>query len=76
MSELCEALKKIGKTDTYYLVDRLICLILILPISTATTKIPFSNIIKTRLHNKMEDGFLADNMMFYIGKKVEQFNTD
>ncbi|XP_058775476.1 uncharacterized protein LOC131649734 [Vicia villosa] len=79
MSELCEALKKTGKADTYYLIDRLIRLILTLPVSTATTERSFSamKIIKTRLRNKMEDEFLADNMMLYIEKEiVDHFSTD
>lgn len=35
ISELCETLKKTGKTDTYYLIDRLILLILTLSVSKA-----------------------------------------
>jgi hypothetical protein len=73
-----KALKKTGKADTYYLIDRLIRLILTLPVSTATTERSFSamKIIKTRLRN-MEDEFLADNMMLYIEKEIaEKFSTD
>ena len=34
-------------------------------------------IIKTRLQNKMEDEFLADNMIIYIEKEiVETFSYD
>lgn len=79
MSELCEGLKKTGKADTYYLIDRLIRLILTLPVSTATTERSFTTmkIIKTRLRNKMDDEFLADNMMLYIEKEIaEYFTTD
>lgn len=79
MSELCEALNTTGKADTHYLVDRLIRLILTLPVSTATTERSFSamKLIKTRLRNKMEDDFLADSMMLYIEKEIaDQFSTD
>lgn len=79
MSELCEALNTTRKADTHYLVDRLIRLILTLPVSTATTERSFSamKLIKTRLCNKMEDEFLADSMMLYIEKEIaDQFSTD
>jgi len=34
-------------------------------------------IIKTRLRNKMEDEFLADNMIIYIEKEIaENFSSD
>ncbi|XP_075669826.1 uncharacterized protein LOC142639551 [Castanea sativa] len=41
-------------------------------IFTATTKRAFSamNIIKNRLHKKMEDDFLMDSMIFYIEKEI------
>lgn len=42
MSELCEALKNTWKPDIYYLIDRLICLILTLLVSIATTERSFS----------------------------------
>jgi len=61
------------------LIDRLIRLILTLPVSTTTTKRSFSamKIIKTRLRNKMEDEFLADNMIIYIEKEIaENFSFD
>jgi len=53
------------------LIDRLIRLILTLPVSTATTERSFSTmkIIKTRLQNKMEDEFLADNIIITLKKK-------
>ena len=34
-------------------------------------------IVKTRLHNKMEDKFLSDNLVVYIEKEIaENFTTD
>ena len=53
------------------LVDRLNRLVLTLPVSTATTERAFSamKIIKTRLRNKMEDGYLSGCMMLHIEKE-------
>jgi len=79
MLELCQSLARIGKSRTFYLIDRLIPLILTLPVSIATTEISFSamKIIKTRLQNKMEDEFLADNMIIYTEKEItEIFRSD
>jgi hypothetical protein len=47
-------------------------LLLTFPVSTATTERAFSamNIIKTRLHNKIEDKFLTDSLMLYIEKEI------
>ena len=45
---------------------------LTLPVSTATTERVFSTmkLLKTRLRNRMEDEFLADNMIVYIEKEI------
>ena len=70
---------KTEKSETYYLIDRLIRLVLTLPVSTATTERAFSamKIIKTRLRNKMEDEFLANNLVIYIEKEIfESFSSD
>ncbi|XP_015933138.1 uncharacterized protein LOC107459420 [Arachis duranensis] len=79
ISELCQGLTKTGKSLTYPLIDHLICLVLTLPVSTATTERSFSamNIVKNRLKNKMEDEFLANCLLIYIEKKItERFDTD
>ncbi|KAL4377597.1 hypothetical protein GQ457_02G033480 [Hibiscus cannabinus] len=54
-----------GKSFSYPLVDRLIRLILTLPVSTTTTERAFSamKIVKTSLRNKMEDEFLSDYLI-------------
>jgi len=68
-----------GKSKTYYLIDRLIRLVLTLPVSTATTERAFSaiKIVKTRLRNKMEDEFLANSLVVYIEREIaESFNLD
>jgi hypothetical protein len=66
--ELCQGLTETEKLDTYYLIDRLSCLVLTLLVSTTTTERVLSamKIIKTRLHNKIDDEFLADNLLIYI----------
>jgi hypothetical protein len=72
IAELCRGLIEAGKSDTYYLIDRLIRLVLTLPVSTATTERAFSamKIVKTRLRNKMEDEFLGDNLLIYIEREI------
>ena len=72
ISELCRALKISGKSKIYFLIDRLIRLVLTLSVSTATTERAFSamKLLKTRLRNSMEDEFLADNMIVYIEKEI------
>ena len=54
------------------MIDRLIRLVLTLPISTATTKRAFSTmkLLKTRLRNRMEDELLVDNMIVYTEKEI------
>ena len=49
IAELCQGLAKIEKSKAYYLIDRLIRLVLTLPVSTATTERAFTamKIVKT-----------------------------
>ena len=72
ISELCRGLQISGKSKIYFLIDRLICFVLTLPVSTATTKRAFSvmKLLKTRLRNRMEDELLADNMKVYIENEI------
>lgn len=61
------------------MIYRLICLVLTLPVSTATTKKAFSSmsIIKSKLRNKMEDEFLDDSMVLYIEREyAESIDND
>ncbi|XP_062118354.1 uncharacterized protein LOC133831971 [Humulus lupulus] len=60
--ELCQGLVKTRKAIMYPLINRLLRLVLTLPVSTTTTERAFSimKIIKTKLRNKMEDSFLND----------------
>jgi hypothetical protein len=53
--------------------------VLTLPVSTATTKWAFSamKLVKTRLHSRMENVFLADNLVIYIEKEIaKDFTTE
>ena len=54
------------------MIDKLIRLVLTLPVSTATTERAFSamKLLKTRLRNRMEDEFLVDNMIVNIEKEI------
>ena len=79
VSDLLQAMVKSEKSDVYYLVDRLIRLVLTLPVSTTIIEQAFSamKIVKTKLRNKMENDFLADYLVVYIENEiVENFNTD
>ncbi|XP_050376814.1 uncharacterized protein LOC126794199 [Argentina anserina] len=79
MSDLCRRLVESRKLDFFPILYRLICLVLTLPVSTATTERAFSsmNILKTRLRNRMEDDFLDDLMVLYIEKEfVDSVHND
>lgn len=54
------------------MVDRLLRLVITLPVSTATTERAFSamKLVKTRLRNRMGDDFLRHYMVVYIGKEI------
>ena len=55
----------------YYLIDRLVRLVLTLPVSTATTEQAFScmKIIKNRLRSTISDEFLGDCMILHIERE-------
>ena len=54
-------------------IDRLIRLVLTLPVSTVTMERAFSamKLLKTRLRNKMKDDFLRDCMIVYIERVTD-----
>ncbi|XP_058734040.1 uncharacterized protein LOC131605734 [Vicia villosa] len=72
IQELCSSLVATEEKEIYYLIDRLLRLIMTLHVSTATTKRSFSamKIIKTRLRNKMEADFLGDSMTVNIEREI------
>ena len=74
ISELCQMLAKIKKSTSYPLIDRLIRLVLTLPVSIATSERVFSamKLIKSKLRNRIEDGFLASYLITYIEKDTDR----
>ena len=79
LSELCKKLVESGKSKRYHLIDRLIRLVLTLPVSTATTERAFSSMknLKTKQRNKMSDDFLSNSLVIYIEKDIaSQFSSD
>ncbi|XP_062005769.1 uncharacterized protein LOC133722938 [Rosa rugosa] len=74
ISDLCRMLVQTRKSEFFSMLYRLICLVLTIPVSTATTERAFSamNIIKNRLRNKMEDEFLGDCMVLHIKKEYAE----
>ncbi|XP_059441887.1 uncharacterized protein LOC132174212 [Corylus avellana] len=70
--ELYRGLVVSEKSKIYPLIDRLIRLVLTLPVSIATTERAFSamKLIKTRLRTRMEDEFFADHLVVYIEKGI------
>ncbi|XP_016690789.1 uncharacterized protein [Gossypium hirsutum] len=74
-----KSLVESGKSVMYPLVDRLIHLILTLPVSTASSERVFSamKIVKTRLRSKMEDDFLRSSLVVYSEKEIaEKFDIN
>ncbi|KAK3212857.1 hypothetical protein Dsin_017563 [Dipteronia sinensis] len=59
------------RSGHFFLIDRLIRLVLTLPVSTATTERAFSamNLLKTPLRSKMENDFLANCLVVYIERE-------
>ena len=72
LSELCQVLVETRKSEHFFLIDRLIRLMLTLPVFIVTTKRAFSamNIFKTQLRNRMDNDFLIDYMVIYIMRKI------
>ncbi|KAK3218741.1 hypothetical protein Dsin_012711 [Dipteronia sinensis] len=72
LSELCRRLVETRRSEHFFLIDRLIRLVLTLPVSTATTERAFSamKLIKTSLRSKMEDVFLANCLVVYVEREI------
>lgn len=72
LADLTSGLVKTGKASIYPMVDRIMRLVITLPVSTATTERSFSamKLIKTGPRNRMGDGFLRDYMVVYIEKEI------
>jgi hypothetical protein len=72
LTALCRCLVTTGRHMIYNLLDRLLRLLITLPVSTASAERAFSSlkIIKTRLHNKMEDDYLANSLLLQIEREI------
>ncbi|CAL1406910.1 unnamed protein product [Linum trigynum] len=72
IADLCKELASTRLGKEYSLIDRLIRLLLTLPVSTATGEHAFSamKIVKNRLRNKMNDDFLADSLVIFIERMI------
>jgi len=72
LGKIAELMVDTGKDGDLDLVYRLIELVLILPVATASVERAFSamNIIKTELWNKMADGWLNHRMVCYIEREI------
>ncbi|XP_021830109.1 uncharacterized protein LOC110770304 [Prunus avium] len=70
--ELCQRLTQTIRAQTYYLINRMISLVLTLPVSTVTIERAFSAMkhIKIVLRNKMENEYLTDSLIVYIEKEL------
>lgn len=68
LTDLCRELVVTRKFEHYSMVDRLICLVLTLPVLTVTTKRAFSGMkhVKTAICSSMGDEFLANCMTLYL----------
>ncbi|XP_022880653.1 zinc finger MYM-type protein 1-like [Olea europaea var. sylvestris] len=71
LSDLCRELVASRRSESYVVLTKLICLVLTLPISTATVERAFSAMkhVKTKIRNKMDDGFLADCLTLNIERE-------
>jgi len=68
-----------AESESHHLVDGLLSLVLTIFVSNATTKRAFSTmtIIKTSLHNKIEDDFLTNYIIVFIEKEIaKKVSTD
>ncbi|KAH1128706.1 hypothetical protein J1N35_000084 [Gossypium stocksii] len=77
--ELCQVLAKTNKLSIYPLLDKIIHLVLTLPVPTTITEQAFLaiKIVKARLRNRMEDDILSTYLVAYIEKRIAQeFSID
>jgi hypothetical protein len=79
LAELCRCLVYTGHHRVFNLIDILLCLLVTLPISTASAEWVFSSlkIIKMRLRNKMDDDYLANRLLIHIeGEIIGNYTYD
>ncbi|XP_071709247.1 uncharacterized protein [Rutidosis leptorrhynchoides] len=79
IAELCRGLQQTGRVKVYPMLNRLIRLVLTLPVSTATSERAFSamKIMKTRLRCSMGDDYLKSCLILYIEREIsDSFTSD
>ncbi|XP_071730713.1 uncharacterized protein [Rutidosis leptorrhynchoides] len=79
IAELCRGLQETRRVKLYPMLDRLIRLVLALPISTSTSERAFSaiKIMKTRLRCSMGDDYLKSCLILYIEREIaDSFTSD
>ena len=79
IQELCACLAATKKSEVYYLIDRLLRLIMTLPVSTPTTERSSSSMktFKSMLKNMTEYELIPDSMIIYIERKIaKSFSLD
>uniref|UniRef100_A0A8I6WNR4 HAT C-terminal dimerisation domain-containing protein n=1 Tax=Hordeum vulgare subsp. vulgare TaxID=112509 RepID=A0A8I6WNR4_HORVV len=72
LDDLTKGIVKTGKSSDYPMVERLLQLVITLPVSTATAERAFfaMKLVKTRLLSKMGDDFLCHCTLVYIEKEL------
>ena len=72
LPQLCRMLVETNRSCHYFLINRLIRLVLTLPVSTITTEQAFSGmkLIKSSLRNKIKNHFPANIMIIYIEREI------
>jgi hypothetical protein len=79
LADLTKGIIKTGKSSDSPMVERLLRLVVTLPVSTATAERAFSatKLVKTRLRTKLADDFLRDCVLVYIEREIaEKFSVD
>ena len=70
---MIKGLVKLGKNSFYLMVDKLLILVVILPVSTATVERVFFSAVrlcKKRPRNKMRDDYLRSYTIIYVEKEL------
>jgi hypothetical protein len=79
LADLTKGIIKTGKSSDYPMVERLLRLVITLPVSTATAERAFSamKLVKTRLRTKLGDDFLRYCVIVYIEREIaEKFSVE
>jgi hypothetical protein len=74
LADLTKAIIKTRKSSDYPMVERLLRLVVTLPVSTATAERAFSamKLVKTRLRTKLGDDFLRHCVIVYIERELAE----